>query len=456
MMAAAMVSANASSVNYAAKINHRNSESTPQAQTIPQTRTQTTNSSHVNNAHVNSSQATKAVDSHSGTIQSSLAKNSSPKSSSIQTRVTSAVKTSIDFKSNLTTDIHHNSHSNSANTNGTKSQKILAYDPFNSYSLKSGPLSLAGVLDRSQTQLQAANSLVEISVSTDISASTIKSDVVNAQQPAVNSVNQSSDTSVAETNNTAQNTSVDDSAVTAVPQASNSQDETEGKQVEQQVKEKQQQIEQAKTDQIDQLAQRDTEVNTHEQAHAAVGGSLAQSPSYQYERGPDGRRYAVDGEVNIDVSTLDGDAQATLTKMQKVYAAAMAPVQPSMADIRVAAQALQNMNDANKELAQDRQSVINTSEQSQQISAVENRFTPSVEQNSVTSSTRLNNLITPSNRTVNLSDKAQAGNTQMNVLSPSYPATVIDKYTRVADTVEVDLVSTHHHEPSRQAIEIYV
>lgn len=103
------------------------------------------------------------------------------------------------------------------------------------------------------------------------------------------------------------------------------------------------------------LSKRDAEVKSHEQAHASVGGSYAQSPSFSYEKGPDGRRYAVDGEVQIDVSVVNGDAQATLNKMMKVYAAAMAPVQPSMADIRVAADALQKMNAARDELAIERQ-----------------------------------------------------------------------------------------------------
>src|SRR5690606_18669390 len=45
------------------------------------------------------------------------------------------------------------------------------------------------------------------------------------------------------------------------------------------------------------LSQRDREVRSHELAHAAVGGQYAGSPSYSFTRGPDGRRYAVAGEV---------------------------------------------------------------------------------------------------------------------------------------------------------------
>ena len=44
---------------------------------------------------------------------------------------------------------------------------------------------------------------------------------------------------------------------------------------------------------VAELKSRDQEVRTHEQAHAAAGGQYAGSPSYEYEQGPDGKRYAV-------------------------------------------------------------------------------------------------------------------------------------------------------------------
>jgi len=53
---------------------------------------------------------------------------------------------------------------------------------------------------------------------------------------------------------------------------------------------------------IQELAARDREVRAHEQAHAAVGGAYAGAPSYQYETGPDGVRYAIAGQVQIDTS----------------------------------------------------------------------------------------------------------------------------------------------------------
>lgn len=110
-------------------------------------------------------------------------------------------------------------------------------------------------------------------------------------------------------------------------------------------------VEQAK---LVQLSKRDAEVRAHEQAHANVGGNFARAPSLTYEQGSDGKRYAVDGEVSIDIAAVPNDPLATLNKMKQVYAAAMAPVNPSMADIRVASEALRKMNEAKGQLAAER------------------------------------------------------------------------------------------------------
>ncbi|WP_339650222.1 putative metalloprotease CJM1_0395 family protein [Halopseudomonas pelagia] len=102
---------------------------------------------------------------------------------------------------------------------------------------------------------------------------------------------------------------------------------------------------------IRELASRDREVRTHEQAHKAVGGQYAGAVSYSYERGPDGRLYAVGGSVAIDTAPVPGDPAATLQKLQQVQRAALAPAQPSAQDIAVAAQAAQAMAQARAELA---------------------------------------------------------------------------------------------------------
>lgn len=104
--------------------------------------------------------------------------------------------------------------------------------------------------------------------------------------------------------------------------------------------------------QIRELESRDAEVRAHELAHAAVGGQYAGAPSYQYETGPNGKKYAVSGEVSIDVSP-ERNPEDTISKMQTVRAAALAPAEPSAQDRKVAAEASQQIAEARAELVRD-------------------------------------------------------------------------------------------------------
>jgi hypothetical protein len=121
--------------------------------------------------------------------------------------------------------------------------------------------------------------------------------------------------------------------------------------VEQEFTEQEQQQLAQEEQQIKELKLRDTEVRVHEQAHASVGGQYAGSPSYEYQRGPDGSNYAVGGEVKIDVAVIGGDPQGTIDKMQTVRAAALAPAEPSGADRSIAADATKKLSAAQAELA---------------------------------------------------------------------------------------------------------
>ncbi|MGK0373374.1 MAG: hypothetical protein ACJAW1_003648 [Glaciecola sp.] len=125
----------------------------------------------------------------------------------------------------------------------------------------------------------------------------------------------------------------------------NGQDASAGKE---NAEDKQQQ--QAEQQQLTELKQRDAEVRAHEQAHASLGGQYASPPQYEYERGPDGRRYAVGGEVSIDISEAS-TPEETIRKAQQVKAAALAPAEPSAQDLRVATEATQIMLEARTEIA---------------------------------------------------------------------------------------------------------
>lgn len=91
---------------------------------------------------------------------------------------------------------------------------------------------------------------------------------------------------------------------------------------------------------VEALKKADAEVRAHEAAHLAAAGGLARGgASYTYKVGPDGKRYAVAGEVRLDTSPVPGDPEATLAKAQRLRAAALAPGNPSPQDRAVAAAA---------------------------------------------------------------------------------------------------------------------
>jgi DNA repair exonuclease SbcCD ATPase subunit len=129
-------------------------------------------------------------------------------------------------------------------------------------------------------------------------------------------------------------------------QARRQQDEQEQRQLE---------VEQR---QIQQLAERDREVKAHEQAHQAVGGQYAGAMSFTYERGPDGKNYAIGGEVPIDTGKIANDPQATLDKAETIRRAALAPAEPSSQDRRVAAQAVQMSLEARAEIQLQQQEAL--------------------------------------------------------------------------------------------------
>lgn len=102
---------------------------------------------------------------------------------------------------------------------------------------------------------------------------------------------------------------------------------------------------------LDELKKIDTEVRRHEMAHIAAGGKyITSGANFSYTKGPDGKSYAVGGEVGIDTSPVPGDPQATIQKMRQVKNAALAPANPSSQDLKVAANATSAVSKALSEL----------------------------------------------------------------------------------------------------------
>ncbi|MEY8262877.1 MAG: putative metalloprotease CJM1_0395 family protein [Bermanella sp.] len=124
-------------------------------------------------------------------------------------------------------------------------------------------------------------------------------------------------------------TALEESQVDRAIQARRQEDAAEQRQLE------------ADLQQIQKLAERDRAVRAHEQAHQSVAGEFAGAMSLSTERGPDGKQYAVAGEVLIDTSEVANDPRATQDKAQTIRRAALAPADPSSQDRRVAALANQ-------------------------------------------------------------------------------------------------------------------
>ena len=116
-------------------------------------------------------------------------------------------------------------------------------------------------------------------------------------------------------------------------------------------------IERQELEQTRELAQRDREVRAHEQAHAALGGQYTSAPSYTYQRGPDGRLYAVAGEVKIDTSPIPNDPEATLEKAELIQRAALGVAEPSPADRAAAADARAMAAEARAEILQREEAI---------------------------------------------------------------------------------------------------
>jgi len=105
---------------------------------------------------------------------------------------------------------------------------------------------------------------------------------------------------------------------------------------------------------VEELKRRDQEVRTHEHAHVAAGGQHVRGGiSYEYQTGPDGKRYAVGGEVSIDTSE-ESNPEDTIRKAQTIRQAALAPAEPSGQDRRAAAAAAQMEMKARQELADEK------------------------------------------------------------------------------------------------------
>lgn len=113
------------------------------------------------------------------------------------------------------------------------------------------------------------------------------------------------------------------------------------------------QLTEEQSEEVKELSARDAEVVQHENAHKAAAGPYATGgPTYDYQNGPDGKRYRVGGHVNVDTSK-ESTPEETIQKAQVLQRAANAPAEPSGQDRSVASSAARMEAEARKELSEE-------------------------------------------------------------------------------------------------------
>ena len=105
---------------------------------------------------------------------------------------------------------------------------------------------------------------------------------------------------------------------------------------------------------VTELEARDAEVRAHEAAHQAAGGGMTGAATYTYQQGPDGKMYAIGGEVSISMSA-GSSPEETIANARQIAAAAMAAGEPSPQDFSVAASARVMEMKAQQQLSREKE-----------------------------------------------------------------------------------------------------
>ena len=87
------------------------------------------------------------------------------------------------------------------------------------------------------------------------------------------------------------------------------------------------------------LKLRDTAVREEEEAHARMLGKHAGPTRYEYQIGPDGRVYVINGSVEVDPKVNLSNPDEIRKVLQTIRRAAVTVSNPSQADLNVAASA---------------------------------------------------------------------------------------------------------------------
>lgn len=123
---------------------------------------------------------------------------------------------------------------------------------------------------------------------------------------------------------------------------------------------------------IKDLSSRDAEVKAHEAAHQSAGGGMTGAVSYTYQQGPDGKMYAIGGEVSISMPT-GSTPEETISNARQVAASAMAAGNPSPQDFAVASSARVMEMKAQQQKVKEMQSEQGNEIYQNEMTAIEDR-----------------------------------------------------------------------------------
>jgi len=90
---------------------------------------------------------------------------------------------------------------------------------------------------------------------------------------------------------------------------------------------------------LEELKLRDSAVREEEEKHARMLGRHAGAIRYEYQIGPDGRPYVINGSVEVDPKFNSSDSEDIRKILQQIRRAAVSVSNPSQADLNIAASA---------------------------------------------------------------------------------------------------------------------
>ena len=109
---------------------------------------------------------------------------------------------------------------------------------------------------------------------------------------------------------------------------------------------------------VKELGRIDRPVRSRELTHRAVAGSYARgNVSFEYVTGPDGKKYAVEGHINIDASPIPNNQEATIRKARVIRSVELAPTNTSPQDRSVSAEIAKIERKARMELKTEQRKV---------------------------------------------------------------------------------------------------